>query len=280
MNFHDLIARRLARRRQRRPRVKPKQPRAVEMFLLTAVLAMNRRAREIVLERVKSRVEAVARRDAARLDVTVKAPNVFQLPDPELSKLYSDDLDAALGETALKLNTFNARELSRLLGVDVSNDFAVGGVLAQFRREAAGYIRALPGEMLERVRNVLDDPDVGNLRVEEIQSRLADQFDIVDSHAALIARDQVLKTNGLLTAHRQQAAGVVEYTWSSSRDERVRPDHAALDGTTQHWGNPPIVDKRTGRRADPGGDFQCRCVAIPVLPDFAGDFDASDDGET
>jgi SPP1 gp7 family putative phage head morphogenesis protein len=81
----------------------------------------------------------------------------------------------------------------------------------------------------------------------------------------LIARDQILKANADLSRTRMQRVGVTRYRWSTSRDVRVRADHAALEGTMQTFSDPPVVDQRTGRRANPGVDFQCRCVAIPVF---------------
>ncbi len=117
----------------------------------------------------------------------------------------------------------------------------------------------------QEVRNVLADHPVGTARVEDVRAALEERLGVVRSRAELIARDQTLKLYGQIQGERQTAAGIVEYTWSTSDDERVREDHAALDGTTQRWDTPPIVDKRTGRREHPGGDFQCRCSAVPRL---------------
>lgn len=86
--------------------------------------------------------------------------------------------------------------------------------------------------------------------------------------AELIARDQVSKYNGQLSKLRQTQAGVDEYIWRTSRDARVRHDHAELDGTTQSWDSPPVVDKASGRHGHPGDDYQCRCYAEPVLDEF------------
>ncbi|GAG93926.1 unnamed protein product, partial [marine sediment metagenome] len=60
--------------------------------------------------------------------------------------------------------------------------------------------------------------------------------------------------------------GITKYEWSTSNDERVRDDHKQLDGKIFSFKTPPVVDRRTGRRANPAEDFGCRCVAIPILP--------------
>ena len=59
-------------------------------------------------------------------------------------------------------------------------------------------------------------------------------------------------------------AGVTQFTWSSSHDRRVRPDHAALDGQIFDYDHPPITNRATGARNLPGQDYgPCRCQDIP-----------------
>ena len=71
---------------------------------------------------------------------------------------------------------------------------------------------------------------------------------------------------------RYQSAGVNQYKWKcvvGSPNHPVRPMHAELGkrsdkGELFTWDNPPIVDSK-GDRKNPGQDFGCRCVAIPVV---------------
>lgn len=119
----------------------------------------------------------------------------------------------------------------------------------------------------QQVRDVIEDPGTFGMRVEEIQARIQERGNVSESRAELIARDQTLKLNSQITATRQMRAGVERYTWSTSQDERVREEHAALEGEVFDWTSPPEV-------GHPGQDFQCRCVAIPVveeLEDVFGD---------
>lgn len=107
------------------------------------------------------------------------------------------------------------------------------------------------------VEHVLSKPLAEGVRVEDLKAQLQERLGIEARRAELIARDQTLKLAGQLQQARQTQAGIRRYVWTTSEDERVRPDHAKLDGTVQSWDAPPIVDSRTGRRAHPGGDFQC-----------------------
>jgi SPP1 gp7 family putative phage head morphogenesis protein len=114
---------------------------------------------------------------------------------------------------------------------------------------------------------VIADPLNEGRSVRDISKLLQEQAGYSKSRAELTARDQTLKLYGQIQEERQQKAGITKYVWTTSQDERVRPDHADLDGTVQAWDDPPVVDKRTGRRGHPGFDYQCRCTAVPVLDD-------------
>ena len=87
---------------------------------------------------------------------------------------------------------------------------------------------------------------------------------VSERHARFIARDQIAKLSGAITEGTQRAAGVTRYKWRSSRDERTRDMHRALDGTIQSWDAPPVTNPE-GDTNHPGEDYQCRCNAIPII---------------
>lgn len=127
-------------------------------------------------------------------------------------------------------------------------------------------IRSLSDDALDQARAVIQNGVSTGARVESIRDELEQRLGVAESRAALIARDQTLKLYGEESEARQTAVGIEGYTWNTSHDERVRPRHKDLDGTVQKWSDPPVVDVKTGRRAHPGMDYQCRCIAIPVIP--------------
>ncbi len=68
-------------------------------------------------------------------------------------------------------------------------------------------------------------------------------------------------------AHPRWSPGILEYRWSTSKDERVRHDHKALDTKIFSFASPPVTNLKTGARNNPGCDFGCRCIAIPIFRD-------------
>ncbi len=171
---------------------------------------------------------------------------------------------------AKRVSTKNGEELRRVIGistVEIRDRTSI--VLFQDRNIA--LIKSLAGKQITEIRTLLERAEIGAWRVEELRSKIQDQFKVAKSKADLLARDQVLKFNGELTKTRQTAAGIRQYIWTTSNDERVRPDHAVLDGTTQSWSDPPIVDESEGRTGHPGEDYQCRCTPYPVLDEAPDD---------
>lgn len=167
------------------------------------------------------------------------------------------DAPSLIGEIGKKVAGHNAREMRRLVGIDPRVDPGTGPVIDAFREENLKLITNLTEDMFNRVGAIVKENLAG--RVEDLAGELQDGLDFSRARANLIARDQTLKLNGQLTRVRQQNSGIQEYIWTTSRDERVRPEHAELDGQTFRWDNPPPP-------GHPGEDYQCRCTAYPVIP--------------
>jgi SPP1 gp7 family putative phage head morphogenesis protein len=129
------------------------------------------------------------------------------------------------------------------------------------RRKNIELVKSAHAEYRDQLRALLTDPDNYGMRSETLADAIAERADVSESRAELIARDQTLTLNGQITKERQTAAGVNSYVWSTSLDDRVRPEHAELEGQTFDWDNPPAV-------GHPGEDILCRCVAIPVVDEL------------
>lgn len=122
-------------------------------------------------------------------------------------------------------------------------------------------IKSIPEQLLTQVAVVTSKGVQAGSSIRDIQREISGRFGVSDSRAELIARTETGKLNGQLTQNRMTAAGIDSYIWRTADDERVRPDHARLEGTVHKWSEPPSV-------GHPGEDFQCRCYAEPVFDDF------------
>lgn len=192
--------------------------------------------------------------------------------------VLGQDMSAEVQDAAVRVSKLNAKEAKRVLGVDMFKVAPnLGPEIDKFRTANVNLIESIQVDLLDQVSKLVDESWTDNARVEDLRDKILERFDVTESRADLIARDQVLKLNADLTRTRQQRAGVTEYIWTTSGDERVRGnpngpyansdrDHFRLDGTRQNWAAPPVINEKTGETAHPGQDYQCRCVAMPIVP--------------
>ena len=161
------------------------------------------------------------------------------------------------------------RVVSKTLGVDLIDDYYSGDfyrkILEQWVDQNVSLIKSIPQECLSEMQAITQKGFVDGKTITDISKDIRKAYSVSRSKALFIARDQMAKLNSEITQYQQRDAGVNRYIWSTSGDEKVRDSHAALDGKVFSWDAPPVVDKKTGRRAHPGEDFQCRCVALPVF---------------
>lgn len=161
----------------------------------------------------------------------------------------------------------------RMRGIDLRDaDPRLGPLMTQWRRENVEKIKSLVGKELDTIERMLADGE--GRRVESLRDDIQERFGVTRSKAELLARDQVLKLNGKIVEFRQSAAGIEEYIWTTSGDERVREMHAELDGKRFKWSDPPVTNAQ-GDRNNPGEDYQCRCTAYAVLPELEEESSAS-----
>jgi len=186
--------------------------------------------------------------------------------------VIESDIATVAGSTDTQSFTQHQRQMKAGLGIEliVPEPFKQA-VLEGFIAENIDLVETLHQGQIDRFRAIVNRGVQGGLRVETIRDQLLHELGIAQSRASLLARDQTLRLFGELTELRQTNVGIEEYDWDTSDDSRVRPRHGELHGTRQRWDDPPIVQyataKRPERRAHPGMDYQCRCQALPVIPE-------------
>jgi SPP1 gp7 family putative phage head morphogenesis protein len=229
------------------------------------MLAYSVALRSILQELLGAARSSVARGDDAREVVT---PIVVDLEGfrVRVGKVLRRRAPAAARAVAEATDRHVTLETKRVLGFARRSV----GELAGFVQRNTELITSLGEDAIAEVTTLTAEAAAGGLRVEELQRSLVERLGVVGSRAELIARDQTLTLNAQLSQAAAKEAGVTRYRWSSSRDERVREGHAALEGQICSWDDPPIVDEKTGERGHPGEPIQCRCIAIPIVEDLLG----------
>lgn len=153
----------------------------------------------------------------------------------------------------LELAAFNQMQyqktMNSVLGVDIFLEEPwLVPQLELFANQNAQLIANMTTNEIERVSGIVQRAMQEGSSYESVIENIEKSFGITRRHAKLIARDQTSKLNGSLTKLRQQESGVTEYRWQTSGDERVRPDHRALDGKICRWDDPTVyLNEETGK---------------------------------
>lgn len=148
------------------------------------------------------------------------------------------------------------------------SDTTLDTLKTEYRDNLKLYIKDWTKEAINRLRGKVQEDVLGRgLRAEDIVDTIKSEYGVSQKKAEFLARQE---SSLVMSKYREESfeqVGVVRYKWSTANDSRVRPDHRALDGKVFTWRNPPVVDRSTGRHGNPGEDFGCRCVAIPIVED-------------
>lgn len=127
------------------------------------------------------------------------------------------------------------------------------------------YITDFSSNMVKEIRAMVRANAETGYRFDSLVGRIQGRYDVSQSKAEFLARNET----SLFTAeHRRQRfgdVGIKSYIWRTAGDTEVRKDHAHLNGRQFDYANPPVVDEATGRRANPGQDYNCRCLDEPVM---------------
>ncbi|MEK8128677.1 phage minor head protein [Paenibacillus filicis] len=153
------------------------------------------------------------------------------------------------------------RELNGRLGLDVR---------MQIERNAA-LIKSLPLDAAKQVNEKILSDTLKGIRASSVAEQIRKMFPgVAATKASLIARTETSKTATALTEARCQALGLDWYVWRTSEDQRVRDSHNLMSIVLCRWSDPPNPEaldgeSRTFGHYHPGGIFNCRCYAEPVI---------------
>lgn len=154
-------------------------------------------------------------------------------------------------------------QVKAALGADVfSSDKRIPAIRDQFVGENVSLIKSIPTQVLNEVEGVISRAFTNATPHDVLVKQINERFSVGESRARLIARDQIGKLYGQTNAYRQQDLGITKFIWRTSGDERVREEHAALEGLEFSY---PEGAPGEGL---PGEPIQCRCSAEPVFGDL------------
>jgi SPP1 gp7 family putative phage head morphogenesis protein len=274
---------------KKRPKIVPmKYPVGQEYAYRKILLRMNNQYKQILKRNMSPYVNEMATEaTAVHLPTGQIRQDALGWRDrlTQIMKRISNDMQRPTNQAIREMarigpqtNQYNKAEWTKLVrsqyGVNPTkeNPEKFNALLVNWARNNSLLIKDIPDKTSRQIAEQTTQALITGTNLADTQKAIfnimSERTDVSDSRAKLIARDQVAKLNGQLTMERQIDMGVDSYIWRTVGDERVRETHVDNEDQTFTWDNPPV---ETGH---PGEDYQCRCWAEPVLPEFVA-FEAS-----
>jgi SPP1 gp7 family putative phage head morphogenesis protein len=252
----------------------------------------NRRSLQTALRGLRKRPRNLERKYAAMLKAFVEKNNAYLLTKiKSILAVYNetvriDSLSYSIGETFDELDKWaieNMEQSNVKVGVSAQGELVAAATLAKWdnaafdilalndlpvldkkellsswTRENLSLIRGVTQEQIKTLETGLLRNTTAGMRASELEAFVMKTLGIGVKRAQLIAIDQTNKLSGQIDRLNQVTSGIPLGIWRTSRDERVRVEHRALEGTVIDINNPPSEGL-------PGQPIRCRCTMEPVL---------------
>jgi SPP1 gp7 family putative phage head morphogenesis protein len=187
------------------------------------------------------------------------------------------EVSALAEKFAKRTGDFNRVQLDRQVRQAVGVPFEsiekpIRDLVPIFAKTNVELVKTVPERYHDRLAADVREAFETGMHPETLAERFVELDDMAENDARRIARDQIGKLNANFNQERQEAMGVTEYDWHTVNDQRVRDNHAFLDGQRFSWDDPPMGggtnDEEPG---NPGEGIQCRCSGDPVFDDIIAD---------
>lgn len=127
------------------------------------------------------------------------------------------------------------------------------------------YIKNWTEKNILKLREEIQPHVMAGGRAEGLAKVIQENYGVSARKAKFLALQETSLLMSKYKETRYKDIGISKYRWSDSHDARVRHDHHELNGKIFSYDNPPITNRKTGARNNPGCDYGCRCIDIPVI---------------
>ena len=127
-------------------------------------------------------------------------------------------------------------------------------------------IKSIEEQYLSQIEGALMRSIIDGGPKKDLIAVLAKQKGISKRRAKNTAIDQVHKAYVHITTELMSEAGIDKFEWVYTyRSKTRRDDHVAMNGNIYSINQPPVIDRKTGKRGLPGDIYNCKCAMRPVL---------------
>lgn len=198
-----------------------------------------------------------------------KAKDINEILDKVLPEEFTNmiKIDKAFDSTLWRVNKRISSQLKNITVNPVLTDEERGKISSGYTKDLERYIQDFAKEEIGKLRKNVEKRSLSGARYEGMISEIKKSYGVSERKAKFLARQET----GLMMAQfkkaRYQSAGINWYKWkcvAGSEKHPVRPYHEKLNDTIQEFDKPPKTDKY-GNTNNPGEDYNCRCIARPIV---------------
>ncbi len=234
----------------------------VERFLAAAFARMAARFAAEVRRIVLPKIDDLARWPE-RHDAKGDSKPLLAAMRSAASRSFSQQAVRSVSEQAARRTEAHSRGEFRRIGINVKKEPDLKWLVNGWAKDQAQRVTGMAKEQVDKLAAILGT--AGARHAETIAREIEEQLGVTEQRADFIARDSIATLNTKITRHRAEAAGVERYIWTTVGDDRVRPEHADLDGKVFD------IDDGDPEEGQPGDAPNCRCTMYILPPEKGGD---------
>jgi len=156
---------------------------------------------------------------------------------------------------------FEAINVLEELEISIAFDVSNPKVIEFVETKEGDLIKSISNTTKEALRATLKEGIEAGESIPKLAKRVSEVYEDAKGYrATLIARTECITAhnNGALNGYRQSEV-VEKKSWLTAGDERVRPEHAAMDGETVG------LDEAFSNGLMYPSEPNCRCTIIPIV---------------
>lgn len=194
--------------------------------------------------------------------------------DTVIRTLGDVDLNAAISESDLREQYGTGAWRINHQFVEVTKMIAIAPEFTQAMKDTIAkewsqnlelYIKGWADEAILELRQKVQSNSLRGHRSGNLVKMIQETQGASKTKAKFLARQETSLLMSKMREQRYTEIGLDEYKWTGVNDARERPDHKMLNGRIFKYSNPPVTNQQTGARNNPGEDYGCRCIAVPVF---------------
>jgi SPP1 gp7 family putative phage head morphogenesis protein len=255
-----------------KPKKRPKYPKNYERDYYRVLRAVVRRLKNATDNNISMLVYSLRQDDDSTVTDAFAQAILAELLKSMTIEEAINELELILAGVSSVVDANIISAFAETVSVDVFlNDSALlDTVKAEWKAQQSRLVDSIVSTYIEKLETIVSNAVQRGSAMSEVKEEVKTLLGVTDKRAKFIARNEVSNLNGIITMRRQVDCGIDVYEWSSSHDERVRKSHAEMDGKYFYWNSDKLgeingVKVYPSPKYHPGMDYNCRCVALPVI---------------